>query len=291
MNWVRIIRSSLLASLLVGLLTACSAVRLAYNHAHEAAWWWLTDYVEFNDDQRPVLRQAMVQAHGWHRRTQLPAYGQMLERWQGLLQADLGGGQVCALVDEVMGQLIGFAGFVDALDASALRALASFTPAQLTEMERRMDKANREFRKKYLEVTPQALAAERLKQGVSRAEMLYGRLEPEQERVLEAALARAPWDAAASYERRLRRQQELLQALRALQGASPEHVRPALKAMIQRSLDPADPVDRAAMGQARRQSCQVLAELHQSTSPAQRGRAVGTLRRYVNDFRSLAQQS
>ncbi len=292
-RWPRIIRTrlmlALLAPVLAFVLAGCSAVRLAYNHAHEAAWWWLTDYVEFSDAQRPVMRQAMVQVHAWHRRTQLPAYADMLVRWQPQMQADLNAGQVCGLFEDVMAQLQAMAGLVDALEPGALQALAGFAPAQLAEMERRMAKSNREFREKYLDVTPQALAAERLKQGVSRAEMLYGRLEPEQRRVLEAALARAPWDVAASYERRLKRQQEIVQALRAMQGAAPDQVRPALRTLLQRSVEPADAADRAAMLVFRRQSCQVLAELHQSTTPAQRAKAVDTLRRYVADFRVLSQ--
>ena len=290
MRWTQIIRTSLMAVLLAALLAGCSTVRLAYNHAHEAAWWWLTDYLEFNDTQRPVMRQAMVQVHAWHRRTQLAGYADMLTRWQPLMPGELSAVQVCGMVEEVMGQWQGFGGLFDVVEPAAVQALASLSPAQLAELERRLTKSNRTFREKYLEQTPQAVAAERLKQGLSRAESLYGRLEAEQRRALESALARAPWDVAATYERRLRRQQEMLKTLRALPGMPPEQVRPILKAMMMRSLEPTDPGDRAAMMAVRRQSCQVLAELHQSTTPAQRARAVETLRRYAGDLRFLAAQ-
>lgn len=289
MSWTGIIRSRLMLALLVLLLAGCSTVRLAYNHAHEAAWWWLTDYVEFNDTQRPVMRSAMVQVHAWHRRSQLPVYADMLGRWQAQMPGELGSAQVCALFDDVLARLSDMAGLVDALEPSALQALASLSPAQLADMEKRMAKSNRTFREKFIDVTPQALAAERVKQGLSRAEMLYGRLEDLQKRALEVALSRAPWDAAASYERRLRRQKEIVLALRAIQGLSAEQVRPALKTLLLQAVDPADATDRAAMLAMRKQSCQVLAELHQSTTPAQRAKAVETLRRYVNDFRQLAQ--
>lgn len=288
-SWTWIIRSRLMAALLVLLLTGCSAVRLAYNHAHEAAWWWLTDYVEFNDTQRPVMRQAMVQVHAWHRRSQLPVYADMLGRWQAQMPGELSGAQVCGMFDDVMARLSDMAGLVDALEPSALQTLASLSPAQLADMEKRMAKSNRKFREKFIDVTPQALAAERVKQGLSRAEMLYGRLDAEQKRALEVALSRAPWDVAASYERRLRRQREIVQSLRAMQGMSVEQLRPALKTMLLQSVEPADAGDRAAMLAMRRESCQVLAEMHQSTTPAQRAKAVETLRRYVNDFRQLAQ--
>lgn len=286
-NWVRIIRTSLMAGLLA-VLAGCSTVRLAYNQAHEAAWWWLTDYVEFSEAQRPLMRQALVQVHAWHRRTQLPAYADMLGRWQPALQGDLPPAQACVLVDELMLRVGEFSGLVDALEPAALQVWASLSPAQLIEMERRMAKSNREFREDYLEPTPQERAAQRLKRTLSRAEMVYGRFDASQKRALEAALARAPWDAAASYERRLRRQQELMQSLRALQGAPAEPVRAALRQMLQRSLEPTEPADRAAMQAARRQSCQLLAEVHQLTTAAQRAKAVETLRRYATDLQALA---
>ena len=106
-----------------------------------------------------------------------------------------------------------------------------------------MAKSNRAYREKYIEVTPRELAAERLKQGLSRAESLYGRLQDEQKRALQDALARSPWDVRASYERRLRRQQALMQSLRALQDASPELVRSRMKDWVALSIDGADGAD------------------------------------------------
>ncbi len=288
-NWVRIIRNSLMGTLLAGLLLGCSTTRLAYNNAHELAWWWLTDYVEFSSPQRPAMRQALVQFHGWHRRQQLPGYADMLERWQALMPGALGPAQVCAMVDEVVDRLQDLAAGMEALEPAALQVLASLGPTQLAELEQRMAKSNREYREKYLELTPKELAAERLKQGLARAENLYGRLQAEQKRALQEALARSPWDVRASYERRLRRQQAVLQSLRAMQGASPEQVRARLKALVALSIDGADAADRAASQDFRRASCPVLAELHNSTTPAQRSRAVENLQRYGADLRHLAQ--
>jgi hypothetical protein len=236
------------------------------------------------------MRQALVQVHGWHRRQQLPGYADMLERWQGLMPGTVSSAQVCTLIDEVVDKLEKFAAGVDALEPEALQVLASLGPQQLGQMEQAMAKSNRKFREKYLEVTPRELAAERVKQGLSRAEMLYGNLQTEQKRVLQDALDRSPWDVKASYERRLRRQQSVLQSLRAMQGASPEQVRAQLKPLMALSIDGADAVDRAASQAFRRDACPVLADLHNSTTPAQRAKAVETLQRYAGDLRHLAAQ-
>ena len=280
-----------MAALLLGLLSACSTIRLAYNNANELAWWWLTDYISFSEPQRPAMRQAMVQMHVWHRRHQLPAYVDILGRWQSAAQGELAEAQVCALADEVVQRLEDLSGAVEALDTAALQAVASLSSAQLGEIERRQAKSNTEFREKFLSVPPQELAAERFKQAVSRAENLYGRLQPEQKKALANALSTSPWDASASYARRVKRQQALVQSLRALQNAPAEQVRTGLKSMLARSMVDADPSDRAASMVARKQMCSVVAELHRSTTREQRIKAVDTLKGYAADLRTLAQSA
>jgi hypothetical protein len=286
---LKIIRTCLVAALLAGVLAACSTVKLAYNNAQELAWWWLTDYVAFNDQQRPVMRQAVAQVHAWHRRHQLPGYVDLLGRWQLAVAGELSAPQVCAMLDEAVGRLEDLSSAVEALDAGALQALASLSASQLSELERRMAKSNREFREKHLDAPAKELAAERFKQALSRAENLYGRLQAEQKRVLALALAAAPWDAQASYARRLKRQQALLQNLRGLQNVAAEQARPALRALLARSSVDADPADRAASLAARRQLCGVMAELHRSTTAEQRARAAQTLQGYASDLGALSQ--
>lgn len=283
------IRSRWVAACLAVALAGCSAVRVAYDQAPEIAWWWLGGYLSFNDQQRPAVRQALVQVHGWHRRTQLPAYAELLARWEPVVRGELSASQVCQLADEATERAQELSGLAEAVDAPALSALSTLSRAQIAELEKRLAKKNREFRDKYLEVTPPELLAERVKQGVSGAERLYGRLQPEQKRALEAALARSPWDVQATYARRLKRQQALVQSLQSWQGATPEQVRVGLRVLIDRSLELPDASDRAAIAEFRRGACQVLAELHNSTTPAQRSRAVETLRRYGSDFKLLAQ--
>ncbi len=290
-RWVGIMRSSLMAGLLAVLLGGCSAVRVAYDQAPELLWWWLGGYVSFSEPQRPAMRQALVQVHSWHRRTQLPGYADLLLRWEPVVQGEMTGAQVCALADEADQAVRALPGLADALDTPALQALASFNRPQVAELERRLAKKNKEFREKYLEVTPQELLAARVKQGVSGAERLYGRLQGEQKRALESALSRSPWDVQGTYARRLKRQQSLLQALQTWQGQPPEQVRAGLRQLIERSIELPEASDRAAIADFRRGACQVLAEFHNSTTPAQRGRAVDTLRRYGSDFRLLAGQA
>ena len=279
----------IVAGLLLALLSACSAVKLAYNNGHELAWWWLSDYIDVKGDDRNTLRQAVHQLHEWHRREQLPSYVELLRSWQVPVGGDLDVEQICRMADDVLKRAAALAAAAQAIDAPALMVLARLNAAQLAEMERNFAKSNRKFREKYVDVNPRQLLATRLDAALSRAEWLYGSLGRTQEQALRAALQASPWDALDALQSRQRRQQDIAHTLRQLSQsqATPEQARAALGAMLARQLDPQEPQERSRMLASRQQSCQVLAQLHASTTPAQRAKAQGTLRDYAADLGSL----
>ena len=277
------------AGLLLALLSACSAIKLAYNNGHEVAWWWLTDYVDVQGDDKATLRQAVHQLHEWHRRDQLPSYVEMLRSWQGQMSGELSGEQMCRMVDDVMQRATALAGAVQVLEPPALQVLARLNARQIAEMERQFAKSNRKFREKYVDVTPRELLDNRVESGMGRAERFYGSLGRPQEQALRSAMMAAPWDTREAYEWRLRRQQDIVQTLRQLaqSQAGTDQTRAALRSLLLRQIDPQEPAERSRMLGLRQQSCQVLAQLHASTTPAQRAKAQDTLRGYATDLASL----
>lgn len=279
----------IVAGLLLALLSACSAVKLAYNNGHELAWWWLTDYIDVKGEDRTSLRQAVHQLHEWHRREQLPTYVEMLRSWQAPMGGDLNTEQVCRMADDVLQRAAALAAAVQVLEPPALLVLARLNAGQLAEMERNFAKSNRKFRQKYVDVSPKELMDTRLDSGLSRAEWLYGSLGRAQEQAVRAALQAAPWDAREALESRQRRQQDIAQTLRTLSQtqATPDQAKAALGALLSRQLDPQEPLERGRMMAMRQQSCQVMSQLHASTTPAQRAKAQETLRNYAADLATL----
>jgi len=277
------------AGLLLALLSACSAIKLAYNNGHEVAWWWLTDYVDVQGEDKATLRQAVHQLHEWHRRDQLPSYVEMLRSWQGQMSGELSGEQMCRMVDDVMQRATALAGAVQVLEPPALQVLARLNGRQIAEMERQFAKSNRKFREKYVDVTPRELLDNRLESGMRRAEWLYGSLGRAQEQAMRSAMMAAPWDAREAFEWRLRRQQDIVQTLRQLaqSQAGTDQTRAALRSLLLRQIDPQEPAERSRMLGLRQQSCQVLTQLHASTTPSQRAKAQDTLRGYATDLASL----
>jgi DNA-binding MurR/RpiR family transcriptional regulator len=68
---------------------------------------------------------------------------------------------------------------------------------------------------------------------------------------------------------------------------SAEKIRAAIRGLIERSSDSPDAGYRNYLKSLTEQSCQSFAEFHNKTTPAQRKKAVETLKGYEQDFRSL----
>ena len=290
--WKRIIGLLGVLSALL-LLPGCSAVKLAYNNLPELAHWWVDGYVDLGDAQSLRLREDLGRLHRWHRNTELPRVAELLQKMQRLAPNDATAEQVCALFTDVRAR-------VDALTAQAEPAAVALAMAlgapQLAHIEQKYAKANVEWRDEWAKGTDADRQARRLKAAIERSEQFYGSLEDRQVAVLRKAIARSDFDPQLGYTERLRRQQDLLQTLRAISAASPEQ-RPsvaqstsALRAYLDRSINSPTPSYRAYADRAIQDSCRMLAEMHNATTPEQRERATRRLAAYERDARELAVQ-
>ena len=274
---------------LTGMLGACSAVKLAYNQAHELAYLQLDGYFDFSDAQSSRVKEELVKVQRWHRSTQLPAYGDFLKKWQGLLPGDLDEAQVCSATDDLRSSLLAISNRAEPLVAELAGTLTS---GQLKFLQRKFSKLNREYQSDFLEGTPVSRIDKRVKKAASRAEMLYGSLEEKQLALLRRQITQSVFDASVSLAEHQRRQQDALQTLAPLAGgtATAAQARSAIRGYFERSLNSPNLVYRSYQEKLTRDNCKTLALLHNSTSLAQRTKAVQTLGEYAQDFRTLAAQ-
>ncbi|MES2361159.1 MAG: DUF6279 family lipoprotein [Pseudomonadota bacterium] len=280
---------SLLA--LASLLQACSAVKIVYNQAPDLAYWYLDGYVDFSEKQSLQVKEDLARLLAWHRQTQLPGYIDTLQKLQRQMPADMDAAQACEMFFDVRRKLLA----VSTQAEPAVLALAGTLEAgQLAQMEHRFAKGNTDYREDFVEGTPKARRHKRYKQAVNRAEMLYGRLGDKQLGLIGQAIDQSRFDAALSYAERVRRQQDALQTLRTLAANrstaadTPEKTRDAMRALFERSLNSPDAVYRDYLEKLTQDNCKNFADLHNSTTPAQRLRAVETLNSYEQDLRTLA---
>ncbi|MEY3873112.1 MAG: hypothetical protein RLZZ296_2107, partial [Pseudomonadota bacterium] len=191
--------------LIVG-LQGCGALRLAYNQSPLATYWYLDDYLDFNQTQRPLVKTALDDIQQWHRQTQLPLYIETLEKLQTQMPKDISVAQACTLYTEIQDRmLVTFVGIAERLQSEGqkegqgggMQALASLDSTQLAHLQKKLARANAKYRKDYVDGTAAKLREKRLDQAVSRAESLYGNLTSKQEALLDARLEASGFEPEA----------------------------------------------------------------------------------------------
>lgn len=279
--------------LCLGVLQACSAIKLGYNNAPDLVYWWLDGYSDLTELQSLKVRDDLPRLQQWHRTTELPKIAELLQTAQQIAPSNTSGDQVCSLFVDVRARIDAVIGQAE---PAAVTLAMGLSTAQLGRIEAKFARTNAEWRDEWMAGNPVKRQAKRLKVAVERGEQLYGNLEERQIAVLRDFIARSDFDPQFSYAERLRRQQDLLQTLR-ITGALTGEPRPsvpqataALHAYLDRAVHSPNPAYRAYLDKEIRDNCKAFAELHNTTTPAQRERAVRRLAAYERDARELASQ-
>jgi hypothetical protein len=267
-------------------LQGCSVMKVAYNQATELAYWHLDGHFDFTDAQTLQVKADLAKLQAWHRQTQLPAYIETLQKFRRQIPSDMDAAAACAIYADVRGKLIAVSSRAEPVMATLA---ASLNAGQLVKLETRFAKGNAEYREDFLDASPQERRAKRYKEAVKRAEMLYGNLDDKQLAVIAHRIDNSHFSAPVSYGEKLRRQQDALQTLRPLVAgqATPEKTQAAIKGLFERTITSPDPAYREYLDKLTQDGCTSFAQLHNSTTPAQRSKAVETILRYEQDFKTL----
>lgn len=275
--------------LALALLSACSAIKIAYNQAPDLTYWWLDGYVDFNEQQTPKVRDEITKLFTWHRTSQLPKVAALLQKSQTLLPSAVSPAQACALYDEARGL---FDAVTDKALPFAADLAASITPEQLLHLQHKYDKNNADYVRDFITDKPEERDAKRLKQALQRSEMLYGKLDDAQTSAIQRAIQKSSFNAVLGLKERERRQKDALAVLGKLAAdkPAPPAVQAVLRAYLQRSTTSPDPVYRAYAEKMVKEGCESFAAVHATTTPEQRASAVQTLKGYEGDMRVLSAQ-
>ena len=290
-----LVRAALCRTILLAvvvMLPACSVIKITYNQAPELLYWYFDAYVDFTGAQSPLVKAELNRLHAWHRQTQLPGYTLLLQDAQRKVRGDLSPSQACVIFADVRGKLLVVYGRAEpsvALLASSLDA------SQLLHMERRFAKSNAEYRDDFLDPPAEAVRRQRLKKAVSRAEMLYGRLDDRQVEMVGRMIDESGFNAARSYAERLRRQRDLLETFRQLlarpAAEKTDGTVKAVQGLMERSVTSPDASYRDYLEKLTADNCKSFSDLHNATSTAQRNKAAAILNGYEKDLAVLAGQS
>ena len=272
------------------ILTGCSAVRLGYNKLPEIASWWLDSYIDFSDAQGPQAKAALHKLQAWHRKEELPAIAELLLQAQILAPQNITPEQACMVWE---GAQVRIESFIQESSRLAAPVVSQLSAKQLKHLEKEWATRNEDWKKQWVQGTPDSRIKKRVDLAAERFNSFYGDLNLEQRQVLKQQFLQSTWSPEASYQRRLKRQQEQLIALQAMSSEITKPAMPlaqvekSLQSLILQSVRPKDAGDLSKQLQLEQQACQNLAQLHNTMSPAQRLKAQRKLKDYETDVREL----
>ncbi|MCK6414305.1 MAG: DUF6279 family lipoprotein [Giesbergeria sp.] len=284
-------RTLCLAILVLGglLLQGCSAVKLAYNQVPQLAYWQLNRYLDLSDAQTDRVRSELGLLHQWHRSTMLPQHARLLQQVQQHLPGTVTPEQACRIYDDARIQL-------DAVWAQAEQQLLwlapQLSPAQIRTLEMQQAQSNVDWKKQWLDASPEQMREQRYKQLLSRAETFYGTLDEPAREALRSYVARSSFDPQRSYAERLRRQKDLVEVLQGIAQNGSDHQRTLglLRGYRTRYNASPDPTYQRYAQRLVEEGCEAFARMHNAMAPAQRLQAVQSLKGYERDFWVLAAQ-
>lgn len=264
---------------MVLLASGCSTLRVAYENADTYLRWKAGTYVDLQGEAAEELDDRIEEFHAWHRRNALPKYVQLVHEANrrfsdGLSPHDLNWGY-----DVLRGQAR------ESLRKAAELAapmLDRMTPEQVAQIERRLAEENRQFYRDHLRGSERDRRRKRSKNVVDRLEDWVGKLSQAQVERVRESVERMPLMDEFRDRDRKRLQGEVLATIRARQARErlPEQL-----ANWERGRDPSYV---KALENWRTQYFGMLLDLDRSFTPEQRSRALSHLRRYAEDFETLA---
>ena len=253
------------------------------------AYLYLDGYVDFNDAQSVQVKAELAKFQAWHRQTQLPAYVELLQKMQQKMPQDITASQACDVFADVRQKALAM---TDHAEPTAVSLSASLTPKQLDEMQRKFAKGNTTWREDYLDGSAKDLFEKRQKSALKRTDMLYGSVTDKQRSLLAQQIDKSGFKAAQSYAERQRRQKDILQTLGKV-IAGPQDAATAqkdMRSLLVRSVTSPDAAYKSYLETITQEGCANFAELHNSTTPEQRKKAVEVLAGFEQDFKVLMGQ-
>ena len=200
-----------LVAVAAAVLVSCSFTKFAYNQADTVALWTVDEYFDLEGAQRDEFNKRFQRFYSWHRYEQLPEYAQFMRAAHDRMQAGISREDVLWFSDGIRTRVRMMARKA-APDAAAL--LATLTPAQVENLQRKLDKENRKYlRERKVNGTLEERQEAEAKRIIKQIEEWLAPLDDGQERRITALARELPQLERERYADRLRRQKEFLALL------------------------------------------------------------------------------
>lgn len=274
--------------MIVSLLLGCSAARLGYGNGETISYWWLNNYVGFEAEQTPWVKQRIANLFAWHRKTQLQGYVQVLTRAQKRIHGNVSETELLADYADLRRKIL-------VLTDKALPDLAdlalSLRPEQIVNIEKKFASNNDEYRKDYLRGDVEKRQRFRYKKVLKQAEYWFGNFSPEQEHLIRTASDARLLNNELVMANRLQRQAMLIELLKKIQAEKPSHETTIamLKNYVTATLDRfGNPEHKIFFDASTAGSARMTAVIINNTTPAQKEHFIKILQQWIGDFNALS---
>lgn len=278
------VRLRLLVLTICALLLGGCGLRFAYSQLDWLLPWYVGDYVSLDRTQKRLLDARLEARLAWHCSSQLTAYSGLLRE----VERDLGGNEVVGapILDAYLQRGEAFwRVLMKEITPDAGVLLAALSDAQVKELGEAFARRNDATREEFLEGTPDALRARQIERMEKRLRTWFGPLSAAQRsRVASWSAGLAPTTEAWLHHR-ARWQGALIEVLAQRQAPDFESRVGALL-LEPDSLWAAD--CRADVARNRKQTLDLLADIFNMASPAQRTHLVNEIAGWAAQFEQLA---
>jgi hypothetical protein len=272
-------------------VSGCTSVKFTYDHGDTLLYWWLNAYVDLDGDQSAWVKKDIDGLFQWHRKTQLKQYSAMMTKAQRQLAGDVTQADLLADYKEIKT-------YTEQLAMRAVPDLAdlarSVKPDQIAQMEKKFNKNNEDYRKKFLKGDLEKRQKARFDKSMEQFDLWFGSFNSDQKAILRKASDARPMDSEIFLAERIRRQQKIAATLRKVQQEklSKEATQKEVTLLMRDMFDRFDAPERKAFfdSYVDATSKYVLTAIKIAT-PEQKAHAQKRMQGWIDDFNKLAAEA
>lgn len=166
--------------LIIFLFAGCT-VRLIYNHLDWIIPWYVSDYIDLNDDQDNLLGKKLFAQLKWHRVTQLTSYSKFLRQ----LKINLNNGLTYEDLDKGHKQMRKFwQDLITHIAPDIADILSTASDEQIEEFLKNLKKRNEKYKERFIEPTEEELREKKIGRMNRFLDFCMGDINEEQEKIV-----------------------------------------------------------------------------------------------------------
>jgi hypothetical protein len=278
----------LLLIAMMTIVSGCTSVKFTYDHGDTLLYWWLNAYVDLDGDQSAWVKKDIDGLFQWHRKTQLNQYSALMAKAQKQLAGEVTQADLLADYKQIKG-------YTEQLAMRAVPDLAdlarSVKPDQIAQIEKKFEKNNDDYRKKFLRGDLEKRQKVRFDKSMEQFDLWFGRFSSDQKDILRKASDARPMDSEIFLDERMRRQKKIVALLRKVQQEklNKEATQKEVNALMRDVFDRFDAPERKAFFDSYIDSTSkfVLTAIKIAT-PEQKAHAQKRMQGWIDDFNKLA---